>query len=82
MYLEMDPGYTVQALPAMAPLQDPAFSWVIRTNSINETCNLSLFHPSIGILHASFQAQQIIHEDLTFSLLETQAASVVSQYLD
>jgi len=39
---EMDPGYTVRALPAMAPLnlQDPVFSWVIRTNSINGTRNI------------------------------------------
>jgi len=42
MNWEMDRRYTVRALPAMAPLQDPAFSWVIRTNSINGTRNCNL----------------------------------------
>ena len=39
---EMDPGYMIQALPAMALLQDPAFAGVIRMISINGTHNLAL----------------------------------------
>jgi len=39
---QTNPGYTVRGLPAMAPAQDPTFSRVIRTISINGTRNCLL----------------------------------------
>jgi len=36
-----DPGHHNRCSPAMAPTQDPAFSWVIRTIPINGTRNIN-----------------------------------------